>query len=429
MTWDAPKGVPSGVLWDGAAAAPPRTSNISALAMIVAVIMLLIYSGGWQLPLFGEKADESASGLLRVAYLPAYALAFFLMLARPWNLVRVTLRQPFLIILMGVVVASITWSIDPGVSIRRGFAVGCTTMSGLALAARFSWLDMTRIIAAVFALLIVACYVICIAVPSIGVMTELFPGAWRGLWMEKNSLGGLMALGACALWAAALMDRDRSKLWLIFGGLAVGLVLLSQSKTSLASLMLGLMALGFVWICQRGPALGAAATWAGVTGVMLLVLFLLLASDVFLGILGKDATLTGRTQIWEAAMRQIEQRPWEGYGYAAVWDDKSGRGPLAWIVHDAKFTPQHAHNSWIEQWIGIGLFGLAAWGLFYLQAMALALIAVFRERGALLAFPFLIVFSLVSLTESIAVIYNDFRWLVFVALAAKLAFSDRALES
>jgi O-antigen ligase len=167
----------------------------------------------------------------------------------------------------------------------------------------------------------------------------------------------------------------------------------------------------------------------GVTGFLLLVMFILFASDIFFGILGKDATLTGRTQIWAAAMRQIEQRPWEGYGYAAVWDDKTGRGPLAWIVHDAKFTPQHAHNSWIEQWIGLGLFGLAAWGLFYLQTMALALVAVFRERGALLAFPFLVVFTLVSLTESIAVIYNDFRWLLFVALAAKLAFSDRASEA
>ena len=53
------------------------------------------------------------------------------------------------------------------------------------------------------------------------------------------------------------------------------------------------------------------------------------------------------------------------------------------------------------------------------------LVAVYRERGALLAFPFLIVFTLVSLTESIAVVYNDFRWALFVALAGKLAFSDR----
>ncbi|WP_297513823.1 O-antigen ligase [uncultured Caulobacter sp.] len=390
--------------------------------------MLLIYSSGWQLPLFGEKADEAASGLLRVAFLPAYALGFMLVVGDPWNMLRATVRQPFLIVLMGVVAASIYWSIQPDVSIRRGFAVGCTTISGLALAARFRWAELARVFAITFVILIVASYAVCLALPRIGVMTELFPGAWRGLWMEKNALGGLMAMGICVLGAASLLNPREAKIWLPFALLAFGLVILSQSKTSLASLVLGLAALGFVWIVQRGPAIGVAATWAGVSGAGLLAAFIFLASDVFFHLLGKDATFTGRTQIWTAAMRQIEERPWLGYGYAAVWSDKSGWGPLAWIVHDAKFTPQHAHNSWIEQWLGIGLFGLAAWALFYLQTMTLAVIAVFRSRGALLAFPFLVVYSLVSLTESIAVVYNDFRWAIFVALAAKLAFSDKAQD-
>jgi len=406
-----------------------RTLEPSLLTMGAAVLMLLIYSAGWQLPLFGEKADESASGILRVAFLPAYALSFFLILGKPWNIVRATIRQPFLVILMCIVAASITWSIQPDVSIRRGFAVACTTLSGLTLASRFRWVDLAKAFSITYCILIVASYVVCIALPRIGVMTELFPGAWRGLWMEKNSLGGLMALGCCLLCATALLDQPkRMGLWLSFAALSVGLMLMSQSKTSLASLMLGLMALAFVWICQRGPAYGAAATWAGVTGFLLLAAFIVFASDVFFHLLGKDATFTGRTQIWTAAIRQIELRPWLGYGYAAVWGDKSGWGPLAWIVHDAKFTPQHAHNSWIEQWLGMGFFGLGAWGLFYLQTMAVALIAVYRDRGAMLAFPFLVVFTLVSLTESIAVVYNDFRWVIFVALAAKLAFSDRALE-
>ncbi|MET3666461.1 O-antigen ligase [Caulobacter sp. 1776] len=400
----------------------------SLLTVGVAVVMLLIYSSGWQLPLFGEKTDESASGILRVAFLPAYALAFLLIIGKPWALVRATIRQPFLIILMGIVAASIFWSIQPDVSIRRGFAVGCTTISGLALASRFRWAELANVLAIVFAVLIVASYVACIAVPSIGVMTELFPGAWRGLWMEKNALGGLMAMAICILGAASLLTPSRAKLWLPMAFLAFGLVIMSQSKTSLASLVLGLAALGFVWIVQRGPAIGVAATWAGVSGAGLLAAFIFLASDVFFHLLGKDATFTGRTQIWTAAMRQIEERPWLGFGYAAVWSDKSGWGPLAWIVHDAKFTPQHAHNSWIEQWLGMGIIGLCAWALFYVQTMALAIVAVFRSRGALLAFPFLVVYSLVSLTESIAVVYNDFRWAIFVALAAKLAFSDQAQD-
>jgi O-antigen ligase len=259
-------------------------------------------------------------------------------------------------------------------------------------------------------------------------MTELFPGAWRGLWREKNGLGGNMAFGFCILSAAALLNPQRARLWWTFAGLALVLVLMSTSKTSLVSLMLGVAAIGFVWIARRGPAMGAAATWTGITGVVLLGAFILFASDVFFSILGKDATLTGRTKIWAAVMREIEDRPWLGFGYQAVWGDKSGWGPFAWISKNAGFQAQHAHNSWLEQWLGMGLLGLVAWGLFYLQAMTLAVIAVFRDRGALLAFPFLVVYSLVALTESIAVTYNDFRWVLFVAFAAKLAFPDREVR-
>jgi len=41
--------------------------------------------------------------------------------------------------------------------------------------------------------------------------------------------------------------------------------------------------------------------------------------------------------------------------------------------------------------------------------------------------PFLIVFTLMSLTESMAVIYNDLRWVIFVMLSIRLAAPEPAL--
>lgn len=408
--------------------APPRLLFPQIAIFTAAVFLLLLYSGGWELPLVGENADEAGSAILRVAYLPAYAAGFGLIALDPRNSLRASIRQPFLFALIGIVCLSTFWSIAPDVTTRRAFAVTCTTLGGVALAARFRWRELAEVFAATFAVLIIASYVVCIAVPRIGVMTELFPGAWRGLWREKNGLGGMMAFGFCIVSAAALLNPKRAKMWWGFAALAIGLVLMSTSKTSLVSLMLGVAALGFVLIARRGPAAGTAATWTAVTGFGLLIAFVVLASDVFFAILGKDATLTGRTKIWSAALVEIQERPWLGFGYHAIWGDKSGWGPFAWISKNAGFQAQHAHNSWLEQWLGMGLFGMAAWGLFYIQTMTLALIAVFRDRGALLAFPFLVVYSLVALTESIAVAYNDFRWVLFVALAVKLAFPDRELE-
>lgn len=415
----------------GAAPAAPVRLTFPRIALFgLAVFALLLFSGGWELPVVGENATESGSAILRVAYLPAYAAGFVLIALRPGAALRVLIRQPFLLAVMAIAVASLFWSVNPDQTVRRCFALVCTTLGGVALAARFRWPRLAEVMGATFAVLIVACFVVCLAVPRIGVMTELFPGAWRGLWREKNGLGGIMAFGFCILSAAALLNPRRARLWWTFAGLAVVLVLMSTSKTSLVSLMLGVGAIGFVLVARRGPAAGAAATWVGVTGIVLLTAFILFAADVFFAILGKDATLTGRTKIWAAVMREVQDRPWLGYGYQAVWGDKSGWGPFAWISKNAGFQAQHAHNSWLEQWLGMGLVGLIAWGLFYLQTMTLAVIAVFRDRGgALLAFPFLVVYSLVALTESIAVTYNDFRWVLFVAFATKLAFPDREVEA
>jgi exopolysaccharide production protein ExoQ len=412
------------------AAAPyrPRRRTADGFAFWMGVAVVLVFSQGWQLPFLGEF--PIANGVLvQAGFIPAYLGALVLLALSPVDCLKGTLRQPFLILLLASVFVSTYWSIDPGTTLRRGVAVAFTTLAGVALAGRFSWRTLSEVMATAFAILVVSSFVTGALIPRIGVMQVLFPGAWRGLWQEKNILGGVMALGFAIFGAAAMMNPKRALMWSAFAALAVLLVLLSQSKTSLVALMLGGVAIGFIFVVQRGPAIGVAALWLAVTGALMLAFMIIFASDVFFGLLGKDATFTGRTKIWSAALRQIRDRPWTGFGYAAIWGDTSGRGPYAWISKDAGFTPQHAHNSWLEQWMGMGFWGLGFWGLFYLETMSLAVISVFRSKGAYLAFPFLLVFSLMTLTESIAVVYNDFRWTLFVAFAVKLALPEAEAET
>src|SRR4051812_30055730 len=103
------------------------------------VLALLLYSGGWELPLVGENATEAGSAILRVGYLPAYAAGFALIALRPGSTFRVVVRQPFLIALLVIAAASMFWSVNPDQTARRGFALVCTTLGGIALAARFRW--------------------------------------------------------------------------------------------------------------------------------------------------------------------------------------------------------------------------------------------------------------------------------------------------
>ncbi|HEY1753628.1 MAG TPA: O-antigen ligase [Caulobacteraceae bacterium] len=406
-------------------ARPARWSLAEGAAFAAAVLMLLIYSGGWALPLAGGGDESGDSALIRALFLPAYAAGVLLLALAPGRSIKGLSRQPFLIALLAIAALSLAWSVSPDQTSRRIFALAFTTLGGVVIAARWPWARLAEVLAASFAVLAVLSLIAALFAPQIGRMSDIFPGAWRGLWQEKNAFGGVMAMGAPICAAAALLNRGRGWLWWPMAGLCLLLVLMSTSKTALVSVFLAAAALGLVWLVRRGPAAGVAATWTAVAGLLLAGALALFAADAVFGFLGKDATLTGRTRIWAAIMRQIKERPWQGFGYGAVWDETGGWGPLAWIVRDSGFKPRHAHNAWLEQWLALGVGGLVAWAGLFAQTLVANVVALYREAGAYLALPFFVAFALTSLTESVALQYNDLRWVIFTALAVKLALPDR----
>lgn len=410
--------------WPGPTPAPrtrvqPRWLDVAAFA--ASVLMLVVYAQPWEGFLPDKGVSEVGSSLARIMFFPMYAIGLGLISLRPGAALKGLLGQPFLVLLMGVCAASIAWSVTPDDTPRRVVAIVLTSACGVAIGSRWRWPALAEVLATAFAVLSLASLLLGVFAPSIGRMTELFPGAWRGVWNEKNLMGGMMAFGFLICFAAGLLNPRRAALWWPIAALDLGLLTLSTSKTALVALVLGLAALGFVQLARRGGAVAVLAVYGAVIAMGALVAGVFLSPDLFFSLLGKDATLTGRTKIWAAVIRLIGERPWLGYGYQAVWTDTSGWGPLAWIVKEAGFLPEHAHNSWLEQWLGMGVFGLGAWALYYLTTLFRALWAVFTEKGALLVFPFLVVFSLMTLTESIAVIYDDLRWVMFVTISIALA--------
>ena len=410
---------------------PPaaRLTAADVVAFAAAVVMVLIYAQGWMMALQGDKGEVTDSALVRAMFFPAYGCSVLLLATSPGEVLRAFLRQPLLILILWIVGASVLWSINPDQTLRRAVALAFTTLGGVILAARWRWSGLAEILATALGALAVASLFVCLFVPSFGRMHELFPGAWRGLWLEKNALGNMMTIGALVCAAAALLEPRRARLWWPAAGLCLVLVAGSTSKTALVSCLLGGCGIALVWIMRRGPAGRVIGTYGAVMGLLLVGFVVLTASNVLLAALGKDATLTGRTQIWAAVMRRIQDRPWLGYGYGAVWDDPSPWSPLAWIIKQAGFRPGHAHNSWLQQWLDLGALGLGAWALYFVETCTRALIALYRSPGAYLAVPFLLVYAMTSLTESIAVTFNDSRWLFFVAIAARLALPEGPIQT
>lgn len=415
--------------WPGASASVVRPVRAAAaeapapIAYALSVFMLLMFTQPWIV--IHLEQTESDSLIARAIFFPAYFAGLAVLLQRPGRALLGLLREPFLVALAAVAALSLLWSVAPDQTSRRIVAIGLSTLCGVALGSRWRWAQLVEITAITFAIMAILSLILGVGAPSVGRMTELFPGAWRGLWIEKNTFGGMMAFAALNFAAAAMFQPRRGLFWWGMTALAVVMLGLSTSKTSLVALMLGGSGFCFVLLARRGGATAVIVTWLAVAAVVALGAAVLLQPDLFLSLLGKDATLTGRTKIWEAVWRLIQQRPLLGYGYSAVWSDDTGWGPLQWVIKQAGFKPEHAHNSWLEQWLGLGLVGLVAWSLFYVSTLAKTAWAVFTNKGALLVFPFLIVFSLMSLTESVVMIYNDMRWVLFVAYAIRLSIPSK----
>ncbi len=244
---------------------------MDATAFGCGVFILLIYSQGWLGPLIGYGDATAAGPIIRVIYFPAYAAGLFLVATSLPRTIEGIVRSPLLVLLLMLTAASWFWSIDPSATIRRFVALAFTTLGGVALAARFRWPTFVEVCAAAFAILAVLSLLVALGVPSWGRMADVFPGAWRGLWIEKNNLGGNMSVGFSFCVAAAVMVRERRWLWSGFAVLCVALIAASTSKTALVTLVLSMGCLVFVWLVRRGPAMGVAMAWTALLGVMLAV--------------------------------------------------------------------------------------------------------------------------------------------------------------
>jgi exopolysaccharide production protein ExoQ len=136
--------------------------------------------------------------------------------------------------------------------------------------------------------------------------------------------------------------------------------------------------------------------------------------------LGRDPTFTNRTRIWQLALEYIAKRPWFGYGFGAFWRDQNADAQIFWTALGFK-TP-HAHNSWLEMALGIGVVGAGVAALAWLAAFYRTLRVAAAPHAEHVAFCLALLAAIFfeNLSE-----YEFFRpgrlmWALFVAVLVYL---------
>lgn len=391
------------------------------------VLIILFFSGAIIGLTFTSAAmmEQGDHAYARMLWYPIYLIiAGFMALQMP-RVLRLVSRNPLLILCVLWLGLTFFWSIDPGVTLRRSVALMMTTLAGLVFAARYDWGEMVQRLAAAVLILCLITITLVLLNPSRGIMQEIHVGAWRGPWAEKNYLGGIMAKGFAITLCAFAMRPKRAWLWLPTGALCLLIMLFSTSKTALLAAM-GCFGLFLVIrVFRRFPFLRVPVIWAVVAGIVSLTLLLTVGFEWALSLIGKDPTLTGRTDIWILLFRAIEQKYWLGYGYGTFWLEPLGpsyetRTVLMWDVPTA-------HNGWLDSWLSGGLVIIILFttllGLTAIKSLTRIKTGGVETYWVVLSLFFFVTFSL---SESAILQQNDISWFLFVATTAKLWAGDPA---
>jgi exopolysaccharide production protein ExoQ len=383
-------------------------------------VLILILISDAILPLFlhtGPKdlVATSTTPVERAAYWIGYLFTMSQLLIRPGQLLRAALRNPFVIAFVAVAAVSIAWSDDPATSLRRVFALSMWTLFGLYLASRYDTRTLLRLLGVALGLLALMSIASVILTPDYGIESAFDKGAWRGVFTTKNTLGEMMLLAAVVFGLFA--TRKGPARFPAMLGVLLAVTMIFFAKARAALLIVGVLAITIpVVLTFRKNNAAAALVLCILLGVSAGASVAIADRDAVLSVLGKDATLTGRTVLWSAVVERIEDRPLLGYGYSAFWEangvqSEQVRTAIGWD------TP-HSHNGVLDVWLDIGLIGVLAMIAAYVLALKRAWIALrtTRELDGVWAMTFLVMLFLGNTTES-SIFQSFLIWAVFVTVA------------
>ena len=249
------------------------------------------------------------------------------------------------------------WSIDPGATIRAGIPYFFFILGLIGVAKKLDGDDFMRLLASVCFLSAVVCLIFLFMAPDYAIGET---GDFHGIFSQKNLLGQAMAVGALAC-LHGLRVGTRSRL----SGIAMFLVITftafkSKSATSYLVILIFLLIAVLSPLMRRREV---ARTVSLIALTLLLVIVPIVAENPnsLFELFGKDATLTGRTDVWGYVIPYIYQRPWLGWGYAAFWS--TGNPVTLEIANALHWYVPEAHNGLLEILLSSGLVG-AVWFIY-----------------------------------------------------------------
>ena len=319
-------------------------------------------------------------------------------------------------------IASSLWSQFPLYTLRRSVPFALAGIFGLWFAVQFPIRRQLSILWMSMVGLALGTIMMALFFPQLGLdASPGHHGDWQGVFTSKNGCGRVMVLAT----ALTLSRQHGSTRRLLSLALFLFVVIISGSRGAwvIAGLVLVVYAAARAMerTDQRSRVILLVFGFVAAVAIMAAAVanYATLAS-----LMGRDATLTGRTEIWKHIWPFIVERPVLGWGYAGFW--RGIQGESFKVVAAMRFILFHAHNGFLEIWLELGALGLLLFAASYLRAWR-KLWPWLRsgEPGRVMPMLFvLLLIGLYDLDENTLLIYNGLFWVLYVAALVNIELLD-----
>lgn len=340
----------------------PGSSQLNRQRNSIFIIFTVIYFAA-SMGLFAVllRPQTLPSDVQSIPFLAAWACMYvativFLLLYRYKSKRNDIILYNFLIL----IIASAAWSAEPAKSLVYGIAFLCNILFVLLLRQVLPLPTTLRLVLWT----IVGMCGISLALHLAGAPIVLYADAHqRPTLLGTIPIRGLFnhKITAAIYAGVALVLTMALTKGLIRFGVAFGLlffVLLTGSSAGLALSFIGICILIYVKLAHR-------IRLAAQVLLPLTIVIICTASAIALGllpviaeILGRDPSLTGRTDLWLWGLDAGNERPLLGWGYLGYFGTEHAVRAASQIPRFQNYNVPHFHNSFIQIYVELGLAGL-----------------------------------------------------------------------
>ncbi|WP_273926502.1 O-antigen ligase family protein [Curvibacter microcysteis] len=362
----------------GPASGPGLEHWLTGLLMVFSLAWALLPAGlSWDFAAEGDANLREGNFIIQLQWSTLFLIAGWVCLRRFVRFQEVVSGlNPFLLALFLYCLMNTGWSLLPMVTLKKVIQFGGLLMIGMAFQvsemSHTRWLKLTVGTLLLFQVLSLFAVVLVpdIAIEYTGMANGAWEGgAWRGVTDQKNNFGIMNAFAAMA-WVA-LFCTPQSRLSPLMFGLALvfcGVNLVMSKSTT--SLLVTVMGVGF-FLLFRWKYVASEFVTSRVLVVMACLLLIYLhvlyvvqgrlpTWDEFFkpvaDLLGKSTDISGRFDIWELVIQEIQRHPWLGIGFGSFW---MGKGSASQPIIDHMYwVPFQAHNGYLDVLNELGGMGL-----------------------------------------------------------------------